>query len=303
MTTAQLIACVVSISISAFVYIKVFPLFCAVEKFCDTLLTPVNRLCDLFASRKSFLGNNKIIRLIVVIGVFMMSVYYIVSSFLQGVDYVSLITSLLGGNALLGLMDLMLKGFGPKDYQTYAAIVSIGISSFLSFLYMRCTVETLEETQLPKALKFFFVVLFNVLFILVSFFLSDWIILWCNNTAAYLIRIYHQLVAFFTTGSLNFGLLMQAVFTGLIFLALLYVAFNAFVITFREILATVMYGIFALGLQLVIQIPIMMIPDFPPAITSLLGTIALFIPDYLRANEKVKDSFTRFIYRLGGARY
>ena len=96
---------------------------------------------------------------------------------------------------------------------------------------------------------------------------------------------------------------MRAVFTGLIFLALLYVAFNAFVITFREILATVMYGIFALGLQLVIQIPIMMIPDFPPAITSLLGTIALFIPDYIRANENVKDRFTRFIYRLGGARY
>ena len=303
MTISQLIACVISISIAIFVYIKVFPVFCAVEKFCNTLLTPVNHLCDLFSSHESFIGNNKIIRLIVVFGVFLMSVYYIVSSFLQGVDYVSLITSVLGGNALFGLMDLMLKGFGPKDYQTYAAIISIGISSFLSFLYMRCTVETLEETSLPKALKFLFVVLFNVLFILISFFLSDWIILGCNNTAAYMIDIYHQLVAFFTTGSLNFGLLLRAVATGLIFLVLLYVTFNAVVITFREILATTMYGIFAIGLLVVVNVPILMIPDFPPVITSLIGTIALFIPDYIRANEEAKESFTRFIYKLGGAKY
>ena len=64
-----------------------------------------------------------------------------------------------------------------------------------------------------------------------------------------------------------------------------------------------MYGAFAIVLLFAISMPILMIPNFPAAITSFLSTICLLIPDYIRANEKAKDSFIRFIDRLGRSRH
>lgn len=303
MNIGSFIVFCISFFIATFVYIKVFPLCLTVEKFCNIILTPVDFLCNLFSSRKSSLGNNMIIRLIVTFGVFAASVGYIVISFISGVDYVDLIKSLLGGNSLLGFMDLILLLFGPKDSYIYAAVVSIGISSFLSFLYMRCTVETFEETNLPKAVKFFLLILFNLLFSLISFFMSESIVLWCDNIGKYMISIYHDLAVLFTFRRLPLLYILKMIPIGLLLLVFLYITFNAFVITFREMLATIMYGIFALGLLLIVNVPILMFPDFPPAITSFLSTICLLIPDYIRANENAKDSFIQFIKRLGKSRH
>lgn len=168
---------------------------------------------------------------------------------------------------------------------------------------MRCTVETLEETNLPKVVKVFLLVLFNILFTFISFFLSETLVQMCSAVGTYMINIFHRLAAFFTTRGHSLWEFLKIIFIGFIFLGLLYAAFNAFVITFREILATFMYGAFAIVLLFAISMPILMIPNFPAAITSFLSTICLLIPDYIRANEKAKDSFIRFIDRLGRSRH
>lgn len=303
MEISLIIPYIIFLVCSVFIYIKVFPLFCTVEDFCNKLLSPVDRLCDLFSSRKSSFSNNLRIRLIITIGVFVASVGYIVISFFSAVNYVELITSFLGGSALFGLIDFTTIVYESKDGNVYAAIISIGITSFLSFLYMRCTVETLEETNLPKVVKVFLLVLFNILFTFISFFLSETLVQMCSAVGTYMINIFHRLAAFFTTRGHSLWEFLKIIFIGFIFLGLLYAAFNAFVITFREILATFMYGAFAIVLLFAISMPILMIPNFPAAITSFLSTICLLIPDYIRANEKAKDSFIRFIDHLGRSRH
>ena len=133
--------------------------------------------------------------------------------------------------------------------------------------------------------------------------MSESIVLWCDNIGKYMISIYHDLAVLFTFRRLPLLYILKMIPIGLLLLVLLYITFNAFVITFREMLATIMYGIFALGLLLIVNVPILMFPDFPPAITSFLSTICLLIPDYIRANENAKDSFIQFIKRLGKSRH
>lgn len=303
MDASFIISVIICLVPSIFIYIKIFPLFCAVDNFFNTLLTPVDYICNLFSSRKSFLPNNMVIRLIVTFGVFIASVGYIAISFLSGVDYVEFITSLLGGNSLMGFMNLLYMGFGPKDSYIYAAIISIGVSSFISFLYMRCTVETLDETRLPKAVKILLVIVFNVLFSLVSFFLSEPLLLLCDGLINCMLDVFHQIAALFAADSYTVVQVLKILFVGVLFLILLYVLFNTVVITLREVLATIMYGVFALILLVMIQAPLMYFPNVPNVISSFISVILILIPDYIRANEKAKEDFTQLIFRIGGRKH
>ncbi len=299
MGTLEIVILVVAFLIGLVIYVKAFHIFRIVEGICGIVVLPIDLAGHLIASRESFLPGGQILRLITMVGVFIASVAYIVISVIGGTDFGALIEGFIQKSTLFGFTELLNQDLSLKDRFTYAAFVSLGLSSFISVLYMRCTVESLDEWSLPLPVNILLLILFNMAFAFVSTLWAEPLTLWCNSAADYIVGVYHQLAAVFNAGADSIWQFLKIIPIGLFLLILLYAALAAFVITFREILATVMYGMFALVLFFVGGFLTMVWPACPEWIMVIFLLISLLLPDYIRANEDAKEAFADFIEGLG----
>ena len=143
---------VVLLTFAVQIYRFLFPFAFGIEQFLGLLLRPVDKLTDLFLRRESGLPGAKFIRFIILGIVLVASVIFIFTSLSSGTTFDDISDIMLGSTSIGQLFAFFGEerfGSTVKEQFTFTALVSLGLSSFLSFLYMRCTIETIEDFGMP----------------------------------------------------------------------------------------------------------------------------------------------------------
>ena len=294
---------VVLLTFAVQIYRFLFPFAFGIEQFLGLLLRPVDKLTDLFLRRESGLPGAKFIRFIILGIVLVASVIFIFTSLSSGTTFDDISDIMLGSTSIGQLFAFFGEerfGSTVKEQFTFTALVSLGLSSFLSFLYMRCTIETIEDFGMPGVVNFLFVVLFNLAFICISSLLSARIEMLCLAASDKLQYARSMLTAMYHSGMHGLGNILKVIFSGFLLLLLHLCAIYLLIVTAREVVASFTYGFMSLLLTLVVGTFWCLIPEiFPNApdwihtgCTILLNItlpIAMFLPDYIRATDTIKN--------------
>ena len=293
---------VVLLTFAVQIYRFLFPFAFGIEQFLGLLLRPVDKLTDLFLRRESGLPGAKFIRFIILGIVLVASVIFIFTSLSSGTTFDDISDIMLGSTSIGQLFAFFGEerfGSTVKEQFTFTALVSLGLSSFLSFLYMRCTIETIEDFGMPGVVNFLFVVLFNLAFICISALLSAEISDLCTVASDKLMVLRETLSGWYHSGFDGFFNSLKVIFGGFFLLILYAAGIYLLVVTAREMVASLNYGFMSLLLTIVVAVFWTMIPEvFPNAPQWILSgstillnitlPIAMFLPDYIRATDGIK---------------
>lgn len=293
MSSFNIIVGVVAAIIFIAVYILAFRLFVEAESICDLVLTPINVISDQIMQ---LCARFAVIPLLLFAPVLFFSVRYILQSISSGDILQTVMMGVLEGTTLMQFVSLGDTGFALKEVLTYPALAAMGISSFLSFLYMRCTVTTLKATGLPAPVTFLGVVLLNALFLCLSSLFNERIQQWSYAFSAYAVNLFHEVPQLFRY-IYNLGDFMQFLGTAVLSLLIIGVGVTLAAISLREFFATILYGVFALVLAFALGFIVYKFPGCPQWIQMIFVFLIMFIPDYIRANEDLKESFVSLLTR------
>lgn len=279
------------------------------DQFFSKLLRPIDKLTDRFLTRESPLPNAKYYRFAILGIVSAGAVTVIVSSLVSGFTFRDIGDIIFDSTFFSHAVDLMenIAHFGSviKANFTLIAVINLGVSSFLSFLYMRCTLETVREFTQNRVAKFLLVLLLNLAFIVISGILTEHIQTLClcvadgtQNMISFMENLYHSGIGSLWDVPIAFICV-------LLFLILCPVTLFLLVLTAREVVATILYGAFAYLLFLSFLVFHLLIiaclPNAPEwflsicySSTNILIPIVAFVPDYIRSTESLKQRL--FIY-------
>lgn len=282
-------------------YLFLLPYSLIAETFLGYLMLPVDILADQIFSRKSVIPGSRFIRCFILLAVLIGSVAFIVSSFASGITLDQISDSLLSDTSLGQLLALFgEERFGSplKEQFTFSSLVSMGISSFLSFLYMRCTLDTIEDFDLMKPLMWLLIIPFNLAYMCISTLLSAPIAGICVAASEKLSALWLTL-----TGTYQSGGVLTGILTGIALFLLGLCGLWALILCVREVLAAFTYGFMSLLLVLVVGMSLSAILAFFPGapmwimntyeiLVDILIPIAMFLPDYLRASDFFRNNVT-----------
>ena len=151
--------------IATFIIVKpdlpfILELTIGTDEFFSKLLDPIDKLTDRFLTRESPLPNAKYYRFAILGIVSAGAVTVIVSSLVSGFTFRDFGDIIFDSTFFSHALDLVenIEHFGSviKENFTLIAVINLGVSSFLSFLYMRCTLETVREFTQNRVAKFDF---------------------------------------------------------------------------------------------------------------------------------------------------
>lgn len=296
------------IMIVALIIANPFPfiLSCAIggDQFFSKFLQPVDTLADRLLTRASPLPNTKYFRFAILSIVSVGAVITIVSSLVSGLHFRDIENIIFGSTFFAQALDLIgnieLFGSAIKANFTLISVISLGVTSFLSFLYMRCTLETVQEFGANRVVNFLLAFLFNLSFIVISGILTEQIQSFClaiadgtQNMISFMANLYH-------TGMRSLWDLPIALICVLLFLILCPLTVYLLILTAREVIATILYGAFAYILFLTFFVfYLCIIACFPNApewflsiyfsLINLLAPIVALIPDYIRSTDSLKQ--------------
>lgn len=283
------------------VYKFCFSYVVMIEKILGFILWPVDKLTDLVLRREYGIPGTKILRFVILGIVMVVSGVYIVNSlFIQNkFDSISdLMLSSTSVGQLLAFFGESRFGSTIKDQFTFSSLVSMGVTSFISFLFMRCTIETVEDFELPAVVNIALIILFNLAFICISALLSTQIEGLCLVAGDKLQSARLALSDLYHLGMEGFGNSLKVIFSGFL-LFLMYAGFvYLLVVTFREVVATFLYGfmsfVFLALLVLFWELVENIFPGAPGWLISVFRVlvqitvpVSMFLPDYIRATDGV----------------
>ena len=282
-----IVANVVVYSIGAVILIAVYFLFLRLflfaEKICDRILFFPNLLGKLALD---FCKKYYIVPLLLFIPLLVFSVWHIMQSLSAHGIAETIVLGLVEGSTLLQFVNF---SFSIQEVLNYPTMIAMGLSSLLSFMFMRCTICTLEATKLPKAVCLLGTFFLNALFLCISSILTERILGWSFAFSAYSNEVIHQVPTLWHSGIYGFADLLQLLRYCFLALAILLAAIFLAVISIREFFATIIYGAFAIGLSIVIGLLVSLLPIFPLWLQAIALFTILFLPDYFRSNDAIKD--------------
>lgn len=298
METLHVVILVVILAVLVALYSIAFKIYTYFERICDFLLRPIKKLSEKLEHLNfsvSGVVSDATVRMILMLLIFIGAFAYVVFAFFT-MSPEQCIQTIFEGTTVGSFFQLWLEHFSPDSSIQYSAMVGVGISSFLSLLYMGYSVNTLNDTTLHWAIKYPLLLLFNLVFTctsaLLSFQLSDWF----TSVADFGVDIYQILIGLFS-GDIDFGFfsLFVAFGVGLLLLVMLYVALATFTVVLREYVATIIYGIFSIALLFLTGVAFQMWFQLPEYILTPLYLVALLATDFIRGNEKANEALHHWI--------
>ena len=298
-----IIILVLLLTFSVKIYKFLFPFAFAIEQILSLLMKPVDFLLNLILRRESRIPGARIFRIVIMGVVVPTSIVYIVSTLSSGLTIDDIRDTMLGSTSLgqlFGFFGEERFGSSLKSQFGYTALVSMGLSSFISFLYMRCTIETISDFGISSVLNFLLVVVFNLAFICISAMLSEQIEMICFETADWVQNAKMSLTELYHSGMHGLLNILKVIFSGFLLLIMFLAGLYLLVLTAREVVASITYGFMSLLLTLVVGTFWVLIPEIFPAaplwihkgcviLLNITLPIAMFLPDYIRATDAIKN--------------
>ena len=294
---------VVLLTFSVQIYKFLFPFAFAIEQILSLLMTPVDALVNLILNRESRIPGAKVFRILIMGVVTTTSIVYIVSTLSSGLTIDDIRDTMLGSTSLgqlFGFFGEERFGSSLKSQFGYTALVSMGLSSFISFLYMRCTVETISDFGTGPVVNFLLIVVFNLAFICISAMLAEQIGMLCSAVSVRIQDAKLILTELYHSGMHGLLNILKVIFSGLLLLIMFLAGLYLLVLTAREAVASITYGFMSLLLTLVVGTFWVLIPEIFPAapvwihkgcviLLNITLPIAMFLPDYIRATDAIKN--------------
>lgn len=309
------------VAITAKSFTKVLKIAVLLEHFSDRLLASVSSLAAQIFKCTPRILNTKHFRFAVLGTVVAASVIFIVFSLISDLTFGGILDIIFNSTSLGQILDLadadhlIFNNSGDQfselehmDYFlsnltaqfTFVSLLSLGISSFLSFFYMRCTLETIREFNMNRALHFLLVILFNLAFIIISGILVEWIHFISLTIADGAQGVKYGLADMYHTGMHSFWDIPKALLSIILLLILFLIALYLLILTAREVLATLVYGSMALLFVVVLCLScfgmLKLFPNAPewfPAfcysVVKIMTPLVMLIPDYIRSTESLKQ--------------
>ena len=163
------------------IYYKLFPVFCRIESGLNVLLTPVDMIANFLLNINIGRWGGSIVRILIIGFVTVSSGYYIVSSMNTSDIAYTVGYGIVEGTSFLQFAN-MLYNFDPNasfwSLFSFHTLIGLGLSSFLSFLYMRCTLDTLKASKLHWTIYVPLAFILNAGFICISSLLTESMIAW-----------------------------------------------------------------------------------------------------------------------------
>lgn len=299
MDTIYIVILVAVLAIGCFLYLKAFRIFCFAEMVLNLPMKPLKALGQCVSGILSGSSLWSIAKFFLMGGVFVWSLVYIILAFINN-GAQNVITIAFNGTTLGGFVQLMANGVTASGNFDYTAMMAAGLSSFLSLFYMGFTVNALKDSDCHPVLYWTLIPIFNVAFLFLSSLLGVHLADWCADAANFLVSLYEQLLSVFRSNTGNFLLnLLKGIGTGLLLLVMLYAALVTLATVIREYFASIMYGIFALAVLIVVGLVFQEWLGWSNVIVSILFLATFIGMEYIRASETANESFKEFMLDLG----
>lgn len=293
-----IIAGIVGIGIA--IYAFLFRLYCTATDWCDRLMErPAGWLGGLWSSLKNNILSLPI-RIGIMVALFVISIVYIGISFFTLGSPQACFQAIIDGTTIGSFIALAEVQFAPDAAIGYSAMVGAALSSFISIVYMRFTVETVKdmsnELLWSKVATYSLCVVFNILFAcmacLFAIHLADWYV----AAADLLVELYETMAGYFNgSHTSNLWGFLATIGTGLALLLMLIAVLITFIIVVREYLDTIFYSLFAMFILVVIAMISQYWLHLPEIVTAILAILALITPDFLRGCEPVNHIYRRIL--------
>ena len=286
-------------------YFILFDLFLYVE---DKLNRILGWFGNCFAKLLNLLTPQKLkaafpkLKNILMFGVAGLAAVYVLVSFLT-VDTTTVMDSILYSTSIGAAVELFQNGFDLQGQIAYAGLVAVAFSSFLSYVYMKFTISNLETLSLNRAVHWLLFVALNVLFIAFSSLLTDQMAVIFSKSADMIFGLYTRLSGKVSATSVN--TFWDAFPVAGCYILLVPIAVGAFlttVITVREYLANLFYGLASLLILIAVGLVVTWVAShleyFPVFISDVCIVLSMFFVDYIRADETANKSFTDLIHKI-----
>ena len=280
-------------------YFIFFDLFLKIEAILNRILgwfaTPFAALSDRYVRPK--------VKNILMFGVAFLAAAYVLVSFLTAADSYDCFQTIVFSTSIGAVAELFNEGFHLKDQIAYSGLVAVAFGSFLSYVYMKFTISNLDSLHLNKVLRWLLFVLLNVLFIAFSSLLAEHMTVFFSKAGNMLSGLYNRLSGKVSNTSVNtFWDAFPMVGCYILLIPILIAIFLTTVITVREYLANIFYGLATLLLMIAVSLLAdWLLADMlhiPELIGEILLVLSMFAVDYIRADEKANEWFTLLIERI-----
>lgn len=237
---------------------------------------------------------------VLMFGTCFLSVGYILLSFLTAADIHDCYVSIFNNTCLGGLADLLLNGLDVQGHTGYSAMFATAFGSFLSYVYMKFTVNNLDDFIKNKILHWIVFVLLNVIFLAASSLLSEQLHWFFGTAADWIFDLYTRLSAKIANADVQTFVDALPLIGSVLLVAPIFCAGAlTLFITFREYLASIMYGIASVLLIIIVSLVFeVLLQDriqFPQFIAGPFAFVSMFAIDFVRVHDGAHKKFCDFI--------
>lgn len=280
-------------------YVLFFSAFLAVEQ-------KLNSVLDWFASPFKKISSRFFLpkhRNIVMFGVALLAVGYVLYALVTAANVREWYMTIFMGTSMGAVADLLTNGFDLQGQIGYASLVAVAFGSFLSYVYMKFTISNLGTLELHKAVHGVLFVLLNVLFIAFSSLLTEHLTVMFSKAADMIYNVYLRLSGRVSHAEVNrFWDAFPLIGCYALVIPILLAAFLTTVITVREYLANLFYGLASLLILIAVGLLITWIASkltgFPVIVSDICIFLSMFIVDYIRAHDGANQWFRGCIKSL-----
>lgn len=288
------------------VYVVLFDLFLTLEEKLKSILDWFGelfvKLFKLFIPKKLTVSFPKLRNVFMFIVAGLATIYVLVS-FLLAEDTFACFQSIVLSTSIGSAVELFQSGFDLQGQIVYAGLVAVAFSSFLSYVYMKFTILNLNTLNLHRVIYWLLFVAMNVLFIACSSLLTDQMAVIFSKAADMIFGLYTRLSGKVSTTSVKaFWDAFPVVGCYILLIPIAVGTFLTTVITVREYLANLFYGLASLLIVIAVGLLVSWIADkvtnFPVFISDVCIVLSMFLVDYIRADDTANTKFTNIIHAI-----
>ena len=233
-------------------------------------------------------------------GTAILAAVYVLYAFLTAENAFTCFQSIVMSTSIGAAVELFQSGIDVRSQIAYASLVAVAFGSFLSYVYMKFTISNLENLDLNVVIRWLLFVLLNVLFIAFSTLLTEHMTVFFSKAADLIFSVYTRLSGKVANTQVHrFWDVFPLIGSWIVLIPILVTAFLTAVITVREYLANLFYGLASLLMLIAVGLVFTWITskltNFPTFISDVFIVLSMFLVDYIRADDNANTKFKQVV--------
>lgn len=229
------------------------------------------------------------------------SCIFLVISYFRFENISEFSTVILNNTTFISFINMLSAGLSPEDSINYPAMVSVCVSSYVSYFYMTYTVNILKPltgqnvrwfVRIPAWIA---VAALNLIFFCMSAIMAHLLTDFYASAAAFLLDFYRNLANFPDYQNVILQIL-HLLYVIIAFVVLTYAALASLTIVVQEYIETLAYGAVSIGVLMGIAIIFQeQLNNMHPIFAAIIMVCCFLIGELLRGCDAVKNSFEDFV--------